>query len=160
MRVVWQWVWKQIFSGVVADGYDDVNPAHVGMFRYPTLDRKRPSDLADQLQITKQSVNDLLGHLEQHGYLTRELDPSDRRARVVRLTRKGQRLEKIVNGLAKAAEIQIAEVVGPRCFSQLRNALEELADHITQNDPPSARPTNANGSVELIQSSRRTVTRA
>ena len=47
--------------------------------------------LADQVGITKQSVNDLLGHLEGHGYLVRVPDPADGRARVIRLTAKGQR---------------------------------------------------------------------
>ena len=98
MRLAWQWVWKEIFSGVVAAGYDDVNPAHVALFRYPGLDRQRPSELADQLQITRQSVNDLLGHLDQHGYLTREPDPNDGRARVVRLTQKGRQLQKTIHG--------------------------------------------------------------
>ncbi len=97
LRVGWQFVWEQIFSGVLAAGYDDLNPAHISAFRYPTLDRQRPTELADQLQITKQSVNDLLGHLEQRGYLTREPDPTDGRARVIRLTAKGRRLEKTVN---------------------------------------------------------------
>jgi hypothetical protein len=83
MRFAWQWLWKQIFSGVVAAGYDDVNPAHVALFRYPGLDQQRPSALAEQLQITKQSVNDLPGHLEHHGYVTREPDPNDGRARIV-----------------------------------------------------------------------------
>jgi DNA-binding MarR family transcriptional regulator len=133
LRVGWQWVREQIFSGVLAAGYDDLNPAHVGLFRYPTLDRQRPSELADQLQITRQSVNDLLGHLEGRGYLTRELDPADGRARVVRLTTKGRRLEKTINGQAQAAELQVAELLGPRRFSQLRNALEELAGHLTQH---------------------------
>lgn len=127
LRVAWQWVREQIFSGVVAAGYDDLNPAHVGLFRYPTLDGQRPTELADQLQITKQSVNDLLGHLEQRGYLGRELDPADGRARVVRLTTKGRRLEKLINGQAKAAEQQIAEILGSRRYAQLRDGLEELA---------------------------------
>ena len=126
LRVGWQFVWDQIFSGVLAAGYDDLNPAHIGAFRYPTLDRQRPTELADQLQITKQSVNDLLAHLEQHGYLTREPDPSDGRARIIRLTAKGRRLEKTVNAEAHAAELKIAELLGPREFSHLRHALENL----------------------------------
>ncbi len=126
LRVGWQFVWEQIFSGVLAAGYDDLNPAHIGTFRYPTLDRQRPTELADQLQITKQSVNDLLAHLEQRGYLTREPDPTDGRARIIRLTAKGRRLEKTVNGAAQAAELQIAELLGPREFSHLRHALEDL----------------------------------
>jgi DNA-binding IclR family transcriptional regulator len=45
------------------------------MFRHPTLDWRRPTEIADQLQISKQSVHELLGHLEQR-YLTREPDPT------------------------------------------------------------------------------------
>jgi DNA-binding MarR family transcriptional regulator len=133
MRLGWQWVRDQIFSGVIAAGYDDVNPAHIGLIRYPTLDGLRPSELAEQLQITKQSVNDLLGHLEQRGYLVREPDPADGRARVVRLTAKGRRLEETVKGQAQAAELRIAEMLGPIRFAQMRQALEELTDVVTRN---------------------------
>jgi DNA-binding MarR family transcriptional regulator len=128
MRYAWQQVWKQIFSGVVAAGYHDVNPAHVGLFRYPGLNGQRPSELAEQLQITKQSVNDLLGHLDTHGYLTREPDPNDGRARVVRLTAKGRQLQKTIHGQAQAAEQRIAETLGTRRYTQLRDALEDLTD--------------------------------
>jgi DNA-binding MarR family transcriptional regulator len=126
MRVAWQSVWKQIFAGVVAAGYEDVSPAHIGLFRYPGLDRQRPTELADQLQITKQSVNDLLGQLEHHGYLTREPDPKDGRARVVRLTAKGRRLQRTIHGQAQASEQRIADTLGPRRFTQLQRALEDL----------------------------------
>ena len=61
--------------------------------------------LADQLQITKQSVNDLLRHLEQHGYITRQHDPTDGRARIVRLTAKGRRLDTTVGYEARSAEL-------------------------------------------------------
>ena len=134
MRLGWQWVRDEIFSGVIAAGYDDVTPAHVGLFRYPGLNGQRPTELAEQLQITKQSVNDLLGHLEQHGYLIREPDLRDGRARVVHLTPKGRRLEKTVTGESQAAEVRIAEMLGPRRFTHLRHALEELSEAITQND--------------------------
>jgi DNA-binding MarR family transcriptional regulator len=131
MRVGWQWVRDEIFDGVVAAGYDDVTPAHVGLFRYPGLNGQRPTALAEQMRITKQSVNDLLGHLEQHGYLIREPDLVDRRARVVHLTPKGRRLEKTVTSQSQAAEVRIAEILGPRHFKHLRCALEELAEAIT-----------------------------
>jgi DNA-binding MarR family transcriptional regulator len=129
LRPCWQWVWQQIYSGVAAAGYDDLNPAHVGLFRYPTLDRLRPTEIADQMQITKQSVNDLVGHLEQCGYLNRVPDPTDGRARVVRLTSKGRRLETVINAQAQSAELEIATLFGPRRFAQLRKALEEFAEY-------------------------------
>lgn len=131
LRLGWQFVREQIYSGVLSAGYDDLNPAHVALFRYPTLDRQRPSELAEQIQITRQSVNDLLGHLEQCGYLTRVADPDDGRARVVRLTAKGRKLEKTINNEAHEAELTIARWLGHSTFAQLRDGLEELARNIT-----------------------------
>jgi DNA-binding MarR family transcriptional regulator len=131
LRLIWQWIREQIYSEVLASGYEDLNPAHVGLFRYPGIDRLRPSELADQMQITRQSINDLLGHLEQGGYITREADATDGRARVIRLTASGRELHGIIVRQAQAAELEIAEVLGPRRFSQLRTALEEVTRHVT-----------------------------
>lgn len=126
MRYAWQSVWRQIFSGVVTAGFEDVNRAHVGLFRFPGLDGQRPSELADQLQISKQSVNDLLGHLEARGYLAREPDPADGRGRIVRLTPKGWQLQETTHRLARAAEQHIADTLGPSRYKQLQHALEDL----------------------------------
>jgi len=134
MRHSWQWVWQQIVAGVVDAGYDDVTAAHIGLFRYPSLDGQRPTQLAEQAQITKQSVNDLLGHLEHAGYITRQLESTDKRARVVRLTPKGQRLEQTIRDHAQAADEQVAELLGVRRYTQLRDALEQLSAHITSHD--------------------------
>jgi DNA-binding MarR family transcriptional regulator len=131
LRVVWQWVRGQLYEGVVAAGYDDLNAAHVGLWRYPGLDGQRPSKLADQVGITKQSVNDLLGHLERHGYLSRVPDSGDGRARVIRLTSKGRRLGQTIYAEAGVAERRIAEILGPRRFAQLHSSLELLTEHLT-----------------------------
>jgi DNA-binding MarR family transcriptional regulator len=128
LRDVWQWVRDQMYAGVVAAGYDDLSAAHVGLWRYPGLDGRRPSQLADQVGITKQSVNDLLGHLEAHGYLGRIPDAADGRARVIQLSLKGQQLQQTIYAEAGAAQQRIAEILGPRRFAQLHNSLERLTE--------------------------------
>jgi DNA-binding MarR family transcriptional regulator len=128
LRDVWQWVRDQMYAGVVAAGYDDLSAAHVGLWRYPGLDGRRPSQLADHVGITKQSVNDLLGHLEGHGYLERVPDSADGRARVIRLTLKGQQLQDTIYAEAGAAQQRIAEILGPRRFAQLHGSLERLTE--------------------------------
>src|SRR3984957_6549327 len=130
LRVVWQWVRDQMYAGVVAAGYDDLNAAHIGLWRYPGLEGVRPSQLADQVGITKQSVNDLLAHLEQHGYLLRVPDSADGRARVIRLTSKGRRLQETIYAEAGAAQLRIAEILGPRRFAQLHSSLEQLTEQL------------------------------
>lgn len=131
LGVVWQWVRDQLYADVVAAGYDDLNAAHVGLWRYPGLDGLRPSQLADRVGITKQSVNDLLGHLEQHGYLSRVPDSADGRARVIRLTSKGWRLQRTIYAGAGAAQLRIEEILGPRRFAQLLSSLELLIEQLT-----------------------------
>jgi DNA-binding MarR family transcriptional regulator len=136
MRVAVQWVREHVYHGVVAAGFDDLGRFHVSMFRYPTVEGLRPTALAEQLQITKQSVNNLLRDMEDRGYLVRAADPSDGRARVIRLTARGRRLEDTVYHAAGTAEHAIAELLGPRRFRQLRSSLEDLARHIHEGDLP------------------------
>ncbi|HVM66097.1 MAG TPA: MarR family transcriptional regulator [Acidimicrobiales bacterium] len=128
LRVVWQWVRDEMYAGVVAAGYDDLSSAHVGLWRYPGLDGARPSQLAEHAGITKQSVNDLLGHLEGHGYLVRVADSADGRARVIRLTPKGWRLQETIYAEAGAAQQRVADILGPRRFAQLLSSLELLTE--------------------------------
>jgi DNA-binding MarR family transcriptional regulator len=128
MRVVWQWVRDEMYAGVITAGYDDLHAAHVSLWRYPGLDGLRPSELADKLGITKQSVNDLLGHLEEKGYLGRAPDSTDGRARVIRLTPRGQRLEQTIYDEARAAQMRIADILGPRRFAQFHSSLEMLTE--------------------------------
>jgi DNA-binding MarR family transcriptional regulator len=130
LGVVWQWVRDQLYAGVVAAGYDDLNAAHVGLWRYPGLEGLRPSQLADRRGITKQSVNDLLGHLELHGYLLRVPDSADGRARVIRLTSKGWRLQQTIYAEAGEAQLRIADILGPRRFAQLHSSLELLTEEL------------------------------
>jgi DNA-binding MarR family transcriptional regulator len=133
LGVVWQWVRDQLYAGVVAAGYDDLNAAHVGLWRYPGLEGLRPSRLADRRGITKQSVNDLLGYLEQHGYLLRVPDSVDGRARVIRLTPKGWRLQKTIYAEAASAQLRIEEILGPRRYAQLHGSLELLTERLADS---------------------------
>jgi DNA-binding MarR family transcriptional regulator len=126
MLAGWQWTREQVYDGIRAAGYGDLSSAHIALFRYPTLDGLRPIEIAERMQITKQSVHDLLTHMEDRGYLVREPDPSDGRARVVRLTESGRRLELDVRAQARRAEAKVATMLGEPRFTQLRDALREL----------------------------------
>jgi DNA-binding MarR family transcriptional regulator len=115
-------------SGVCEDGYDDLNPAHVSLFRYEGLDGRRPTQLAESMQITKQSINDLLRHLERCGYLHCRPDPEDGRARLVRLTARGRQLDAAVRVHAAAAELELARELGEESFREFYLLLQKIAD--------------------------------
>lgn len=127
-RLLWQWVRSRIYGAAVTAGFDDLNPAHVALFRYPSPDGSRPGELAEDLHITKQSVNELLGHLEECGYLVRDVDPDDRRGRRVRLTDRGLALQAAIWEAAAAAEREAAAAVGRDRVDDLRSTLLELVE--------------------------------
>jgi DNA-binding MarR family transcriptional regulator len=128
MRVIWQWTWSRINDAVVAAGYTDINPAHISLFRYPGLDGQRMTDVAQRMQITKQSVHELIGHLERVGYLVREPDPTNRRARLVHLTAAGLKLQEVTRRAARDAEREVATILGEPRFSQMKATLAFLVD--------------------------------
>ena len=134
MRTTVNWIMECVYEHVVAAGFDDLGRAHVRLFRYPTAEGLRPSELADRLQVSKQSVNDLLRDLEARGYLVREPDPDDGRARVVRLTDRGRALEDAAYEGAASAQRLIADQLGARRFAQMRDALQEVSSRIAAGE--------------------------
>lgn len=134
MRVVWQWIWDRNMEAATRAGFDDVTSAHVSLFRYPGLEGQRLTDVARRMQITKQSVHELIGHLERLGYLVREPDPTNRRARLVRLTPRGHALQEVIRLQAQACEREIAEMLGVHRFTSFKKALAILVDEIAPAD--------------------------
>lgn len=141
LRAVWQWVWELNMRAATDAGYGDVTAAHVSLFRYPGLDGYRITEIARRMQITKQSVHQLIGQLEALGYLVRDTDPTNRRARLVRLTDKGRDLQEVIRRQALDAECRILAILGERRGRQFKDALSDLVAQISADDDAIATPT-------------------
>jgi DNA-binding MarR family transcriptional regulator len=79
----------QIMAWMVDAGFDDVTLAQARVFARLGPDGTRLTELAEQAQITKQSAGFLVDQLEKAGYVERAADPTDGRARLVRISAKG-----------------------------------------------------------------------
>src|SRR5215207_2158533 len=126
LRLAWQGVRERIYEGVLAAGYTDLSRAHVLLFRWPVIDGLRPSELAVRNQLSRQTINDLLSDLEKRGYLERTLDPTDGRARIVRLTERGWDLTQVISDMSFASEREWAQVIGETRYGEFRSTLCEL----------------------------------
>lgn len=73
-----------------AAGYPDHTAAHHPIFENIDPGGTRLSVLAARTGLTHQSISELVQALERRGYVERVPDPSDGRARLVRLTDKGR----------------------------------------------------------------------
>ena len=77
--------------------------------------------------MTKQSVGEVTSDLEQRGYVERVPDPSDGRAKIIRLTERGHEAQALGFGLIDEIEQRVGRAVrrgaGRRA---LRDALEAI----------------------------------
>jgi len=126
LRLAWQRIRERIYLGVKSEGYSDLGAAHIALFRYEGLDGRRATELAQRMQITKQSVHDLLGHLERRGYAERRPDPDDKRSRLIYLTSRGRRLEAVARKYARLAERELGNEVGQKRFQEFRTTLRKI----------------------------------
>ncbi len=107
-------------------GHPEVRPPHGNVFQYLDDGGTRVGVLAQRAQITKQSMAELVSHLEHHGYVERVPDPSDRRAKLVRATPRGKRLYGIAREVVAELEAEWTMRLGKAKMRQLRELLEEL----------------------------------
>jgi len=139
LRFAWRGVRDHIDDAVRAAGYRDIGLAHISLFRWPTLDGSRPGELADEMRISKQTVNGLLLDLEGWGFIRRMVDREDKRRRIIRLTAKGVKLEDTIRLAAQTAEIRLERELGPQWVLSFRASLKD-ATRVLNVSAKSGRP--------------------
>jgi len=70
--------------------YNDIRATHGCVFGNIEPEGSRLTDLAERAHMTKQTVGEVATELERRGYLERAPDPSDGRAKIIRLTERGR----------------------------------------------------------------------
>jgi len=124
-----------IQEGIKRRGFDDIRPTHGFAFVRISAGDATTADVAVHLGITKQAAGQLVDQLVTRGYVERQPDPRDARARLLILTDRGR-------ACTAAAEEAATETVdlwkrrlGPSRYSQLATALGALVE------PGRLRPT-------------------
>ena len=113
-------------TAAVAPRHPQLRRAHLQVFRRGPLDTVRVTELATRAGMTKQSMYELVAHLERHGYLHREPDPADARALRVRLTPQGHELEGQIRAASARVHLQWRDRLGPERFAALWSALQDV----------------------------------
>jgi DNA-binding MarR family transcriptional regulator len=107
-------------------GHGVIRAAHGAVFQYLDDAGTTVSVLAERAQITKQSMAELVRHLEAHGYVERVPDPDDGRAKLVRATDRGREVFAITRALVVEMEEWASELLGADTVRRLRDDLETL----------------------------------
>ena len=118
----------EVMASLHEAGFNDVLPAHLGVFQYPGPDGQRPGMLALRTNASKQAMNHLLHQLEAGGYIVRESHPDDRRTRVVRLTERGWEALGVINQTISRVEQEWSRALGDDVYASLAHSLERLQE--------------------------------
>src|SRR4029453_18769805 len=114
LRMPWEAVQRRMLELLHERGFDDLDAAHLNVFRYPGPQGARPSELAAQLRISKQALNYLLGELERLAHLQRRPDPDDLRSKRVALTPRGTSAAGVIREAVGEIEAAWANRLGPK----------------------------------------------
>ena len=115
----------RIVDGVVGAGHP-IKPSHSAVFAQIGPGGSRLTKLAAGANITPQSMGVIVDELEELGYVERRPDPSDRRAKLITLTERGQEAVAAGEATITGLEDDLVEILGERGAQQLRSLLSKI----------------------------------
>lgn len=117
----------RIVDGVVGAGFPQ-KPSHSAVFAQIRPEGSRLTELARAANMTPQAMGELVDELEELGYLERQPDPTDRRAKLIVLTDRGRAC--VATGVAtiQGIEERIEAILGARGHAELRKLLSRLLE--------------------------------
>jgi DNA-binding MarR family transcriptional regulator len=124
---------RQVIEGVTAGGHP-LKPSHNAVFGQVAYGGKRLTELARTANMTPQAMVEIIDELEDLGYVERTPDPSDRRAKLIRLTEQGDALTGLADTTIHRIEQQISADLGEDGHRQLRALLARLLPEAAAHD--------------------------
>lgn len=116
---------RRVLDGMRAAGFD-VTLAQSRVFQRLDEGGSRITHLAESAGVTKQTAGYLVDQLEEAGFVERVPDPSDARARLVRVTSRGREAVAVARPIEAQVYAEWAAYVGVRDFERLADTLARL----------------------------------
>ncbi|GAB2658378.1 MarR family winged helix-turn-helix transcriptional regulator [Kribbella swartbergensis] len=116
----------EIQRRLVADGFTDTRFADGVVFQHLVGGPMTISALAERLGVTQQAASKSVADLEKRGYLSREPDPADARARTVVLTERGAGVIEAARRHRAALGSELRQALGADRVEQARVLLVDV----------------------------------
>jgi len=111
-------------------GHEQIRPSHSILFSNLGFGSVRVTELAERAQVTQQAMGKMLKEVERMGYITRDIDTGDKRAKEIRLTKQGIDLVRDSMEVVDEVREYYAEKVGAEQLDQLEARLREAVHKI------------------------------
>lgn len=124
---------RHVVEGLHARGYADLRSTHTTLLSNIDLAGSSVTVAADRAGITKQAMGRLATELENAGYVRVRSDPTDARARVLQLTKRGKQL--MLDSFEVMAELErrYASSVGRDRLSAVLRGLAAFVEGAERN---------------------------
>lgn len=119
---------QRAFDAVVAAGITDITLAQARVAARIAPNGSRVTDLAEQARVTKQTAAFLVEQLEKAGYVERVPDPTDGRARLVRLTSRARPVVRAADAEVRRVLAEWSDHVGEGRLRQMHETLRDLRE--------------------------------
>lgn len=106
----------------------------------PQVPEMKVSEISKRLHVTSPTVTQLLNKLEAHGLIERRIDPEDRRAVGVKLTRAGESITEEAIATFTSSMQGLVEYLGEEQSNQLADLLSTVFRYFSEKE---AREANA-----------------
>jgi DNA-binding MarR family transcriptional regulator len=131
---------RELFARLAAQGHPDIRPRHGAILAHIDPAGTRATDFAARSGVHKVIIGRMIDELEALGYVTREPDPADRRAKLIVPTPRGLDQMRRARTIHDDMERAYRDALGTRKWDTLVSSLTQLADiateHASKNEQP------------------------
>jgi DNA-binding MarR family transcriptional regulator len=108
-------------------GHPQIRPKHGAVLANLDEHGTRSSTLAERAGIGRAAMGEQIDDLERLGYVRREPDPADRRAKLIVATDAARDVTRIVHEFNQNMEAQYRRELGDEAYDSLRESLRMIA---------------------------------
>ena len=127
---------RDLLEPAAGTEFDDIREAHLQIFGNIRMGGVRLTELAARAQLSLAATSELVNDLVSRGYLRRDPDPADGRAKLIQLTDRGTSLMAVAGLQVMDMERRWAEHVGEKQFTVMTSTMQKLLDKL---DPGNSR---------------------
>jgi DNA-binding MarR family transcriptional regulator len=124
----------KLHAELAAAGFADTYPSWgTNIFHYLREGGLRLTELAKRTHTTKQALRYTINQLEAAGYVERVPDPTDGRAKIIRLTERGWQSRRVADEIIASIEHECVQKLGEERMRQFEALVKEVGSVLEEN---------------------------
>ena len=124
----------KLHAELAAAGFADTYPSWgTNIFHYLREGGLRLTELSKRTHTTKQALRYTINQLEAAGYVERVPDPTDGRAKIIRLTERGWQSRRVADEIIASIEHECVQKLGEERMRQFEALVKEVGSVLEEN---------------------------